>query len=508
MPLPAQPAFASLLLRTIATVACVGLLSACSSGPPTPHRVVMVGIDGGDWRVLDPFIEAGVTPNLARMRHEGASASLEIDSAQSPESWTSIASGRHPAEHGVIQHNNGQLGGAFGASNNEVRVHRVWDMATRQDRSSFVLDFRATAPAYPILGVLIPRERGSSWPPGLSGGAPDVVPRHHAELIESLGLGSLDSGRAREILARQRFDLTILPYYGLDQSQHIFFNEYTTARDPAAMAALAPADAARMQLGYEVVQETARLADDWVGLALQTAGLDGYVVLFSDHGHSAATPPTRRIALGRAALDGGAGSIEHGPLDLSVLGLGTAHATIEDTPRREGTLELRVPTVRLEGDGAVAVRALLLSRRTLAGEPVFATAPGGALVASPALAQACRSTIGKHEEPAYSCFVNTGGHGLKDLGIFAVLGPDVVPGIRPGPVPSVDITPTVLWLMGLPTGEDLAGHPQTGILSVKRPVLSIPTYEDGNMPWRHGAQNAPTDPIQLQEWLKSMGYVE
>lgn len=504
---PRKPEWVILPARGLAAALWI-VLAGCSPTLPPAHRVVMVGIDGGDWRVLDPFIEQGVAPNLARMRQRGASAWLQVDSAQSPESWTSIASGRHPAEHGVIQINNGQLGGAFGASNEDVKVHRIWDMATRYDRSSLILNFWASSPAYPILGVLIPRERGTSWPPGLESGSPDVVPTKHAQIVGSLGLGALDSGRARDMLALRTFDLAILPYYGLDQALHIFFTEYSTAPNPAAMAALPPADAARTQLGYEVVEETVRLADGWVGLALQAAGSDGYVVLFSDHGHSAAQPPTRRVALGRMALDGESGTIENGTVDLSKLGLGEAHATIVDMTRRQSGVEFRVPALTLAGAGAEAVRTALLARQTASGAPVFAPASDGGLEASPDVVEACRTAVGKHEEPAFSCFINTGSHGVRDLGIFAVLGPDVRPGQLPDAVQSVDITPTVLWLMGLPTGADLAGHPRAEIFSVARPVVTIPTYEDGKMPWRHGVQDAPVDEIRLQEWLKSMGYLD
>lgn len=499
--------------RALAQVLSLAAVLGCRNGPPAPtlpapHRVAMVGIDGGDWRILDPFIEAGVAPHLARMRKEGASAPLVIDSAMSPESWTTIASGHHPARHGIVQDQLHMVGGGFQATNQDVKVHRIWDMATRHGRSSLVMDFWASSPAYPILGVLLPRERGTSWPPGLEGGTADQVPTRHPEHIERLGLGASDSGRARQLLAEQGFDLAILPYYGHDQGLHILYQEYALARDPQRLAALPADEAARARLGYEIIEETVRLADLWIELAFQAAGPDGYVLLFSDHGHTASVPATRRLALGRKVLDGGGGSIEEGPVDLSPLGRGRATGTVKSRPLYRHGEELRVPSLRVEGPDAQAVIEHLLTTTTQDGLPLFQRSGDDTLDAAPALVAACQAVLGRHAEDAYSCFVNSGSHGLADPGIFAVYGPGVIAGPMSVEVESVDVTPTALWLMGIPTAEDLAGEPRTELLSTDRPVVRIPTYENGSMPWRKGGQSAPTDQTELMEWLKSMGYVE
>ncbi|MCK6505286.1 alkaline phosphatase family protein [Myxococcota bacterium] len=499
--------------RALAQVLSLAPVLGCHVGPPAPtlpapHRVVMVGIDGGDWRILDPFIEAGVAPHLARLRREGASAPLVIDSPKSPESWTSIASGHRPAQHGIVQDQLHTVGGGFQATNQDVKVHRIWDMATRHGRSALVMDFWACSPAYPILGVMLPRERGTTWPPDLESGADDWVPTKHAEHIERLGLAASDSGRARTLLEQQRFDLAILPYYGHDQGLHILYQEYALARDPDTLATLPADQAARARLGYEIIEETVRLADLWIELALQAAGPDGYVLLFSDHGHTAAVPATRRLALGRKVLDGGGGSIEEGPVDLSPLGHGQATGTVTSRPLYRQGEELRFPRLRVEGPDALAVAEHLLTTTTRDGQPLFQRTGDDTLEASAVLVAACRAVLGRHAEDAYSCFVNSGSHGIDDPGIFAVHGPGVVAGPMAVEVESVDVTPTALWLMGIPTADDLAGQPRTELLSTDRPVVRIPTYENGSMPWRQGGQGAPTDQTELMEWLKSMGYVE
>ena len=67
------------------------------------HKAVVIGLDGADWELLEPLIEEGAVPNLARLKDRGASAMLR--SAQpmlSPLLWTIAATGKKPEEHGIL----------------------------------------------------------------------------------------------------------------------------------------------------------------------------------------------------------------------------------------------------------------------------------------------------------------------------------------------------------------------------------------------------------------------
>jgi predicted AlkP superfamily phosphohydrolase/phosphomutase len=85
--------------------------------PAAQPRLVVIGIDGASWDYIDPLIEAGELPNLARLRRDGASARLRsIDCHFTPPAWTTLFSGRLPAKTGVYH---------FGR----------WDAAAREFRS-------------------------------------------------------------------------------------------------------------------------------------------------------------------------------------------------------------------------------------------------------------------------------------------------------------------------------------------------------------------------------------
>jgi hypothetical protein len=76
-------------------------LAACGSRP-VPRKVVLVGIDGAEWSVLDRLRAAGRVPVLARLLERGARGSLAtLRPTLSPALWTTIATGETPAAHGV-----------------------------------------------------------------------------------------------------------------------------------------------------------------------------------------------------------------------------------------------------------------------------------------------------------------------------------------------------------------------------------------------------------------------
>src|SRR5258705_11578763 len=68
---------------------------ARASEKPRP-RVLMIGVDAGEWDVLGPLLDQGKVPNFARMRDEGSSGKLRSlePLTKSPIIWASIATGK------------------------------------------------------------------------------------------------------------------------------------------------------------------------------------------------------------------------------------------------------------------------------------------------------------------------------------------------------------------------------------------------------------------------------
>ena len=66
------------------------------------NRLLLVGWDAADWRILHPLIDAGEMPALRRIVEAGASGQLLGTQPLVPVAqWTSIATGKRPWQHRV-----------------------------------------------------------------------------------------------------------------------------------------------------------------------------------------------------------------------------------------------------------------------------------------------------------------------------------------------------------------------------------------------------------------------
>jgi predicted AlkP superfamily phosphohydrolase/phosphomutase len=73
-------------------------------GPPETARprVVVLGFDGTDPRLLQQWMDEGLLPNLKNLAESGYFAPLRSTTPpQSPVAWATFASGHHPGEHGI-----------------------------------------------------------------------------------------------------------------------------------------------------------------------------------------------------------------------------------------------------------------------------------------------------------------------------------------------------------------------------------------------------------------------
>ncbi len=66
------------------------------------NRLLLIGWDAADWKVIHPLLDSGQMPNLARLIAGGVHGNLAtIYPALSPMLWTSIATGKRPYKHGI-----------------------------------------------------------------------------------------------------------------------------------------------------------------------------------------------------------------------------------------------------------------------------------------------------------------------------------------------------------------------------------------------------------------------
>jgi hypothetical protein len=202
-------------------LAVVTLAATVGAFLPTPERapaagrwaggagaartpLVLVGVDGADWRFIDRLQARGELPNLEALRRRGVSARLRtIRPTFSPAIWTSIVTGRPPKAHGIESFQSLRVEGVAGALpsvklpralgygwlyrslvhagrvadgpvvSSARKVPAFWEIASAHGSPVAVVNFWATWPAEPIDGYVV-SERVHHWRQADRGDPPET----------------------------------------------------------------------------------------------------------------------------------------------------------------------------------------------------------------------------------------------------------------------------------------------------------------------------------------------
>jgi hypothetical protein len=130
--------------------------------------LLVVGISGATWDVLDPLIAAGRLPTLARLRREGTAGVLRSvratgDDHYRPQvAWATVATGCVPERHGVVR---------FFHDGGDLREPPLWELWSRSGGTVGVYGWPGTWPPTPVEGFVVPSHLARddrTWPPGLA----------------------------------------------------------------------------------------------------------------------------------------------------------------------------------------------------------------------------------------------------------------------------------------------------------------------------------------------------
>ena len=150
-------------------------------------RLLLVGWDAADWKILHPLIDAGEMPALRRIVEGGASGPLLC--SQPPVSvaqWTSLVTGKPPWQHGVC-HPLESISGTGGIAPVNAAGRRslaLWEMLAQAGKRSVIVGWPATHGARTENTVLVsdryalptagpgvkpwpPPPPGTYWPKGI-----------------------------------------------------------------------------------------------------------------------------------------------------------------------------------------------------------------------------------------------------------------------------------------------------------------------------------------------------
>ncbi len=355
-------------------------------------RVLLIGLDGADWEIIDPLLEQGRMPNLQRLIDTGVRADLlTISPMISPVIWTSIATGVEPTRHGILDFlvEDPDGGGRQPVTSAQRKSATVWEMLSRGGTTVGLVGWWATWPAEPLRGYVVSDrvayqlfgftadptdEGGKTWPPGLFSEIRDSVvePQEISwdRVVGYLGTDKMpQKGSDRErlddfrtVLAsgetyleiavdlRRRFEPALEAVYfeGTDTVGHLFM--------PFRAPKMPDVELGRFRRFAPVVDRYYETIDGYLGRLLAGRGKDWTVIVASDHGF--ATDTTRpQVTDSR---------IDHGPA--------------ADWHRRFGILVLSGAGIRQGVELAEAnVYDIAPTLLALFGQPIPRSWPGRAL---------------------------------------------------------------------------------------------------------------------------------
>ena len=534
------------------------------------NRTMLIGLDGGEFYILNNYIKDGVMPFLKGFIESGVHADLRsVIPVLTPPAWTSLMTGRSPGHHGIMDffRKESEEGHSIRFnSSQDVKCEMIWSMVNRHGLRATSLNYPLMLPPPPIDGNVMSggwmtwrQLRLACHPEGLYDrvkALPDFNPRelamdmsHEAKAIDGCEQEEIEPWLQLHIRREQHWfnilrhlmetdpcELTAIMFDGVDKIQHLCWRFI----DPKCADTIKePWEEKIRDLCTEYFRQMDKLIEEMVGLA----GPETTVVIASDHGFGMTkeifylnTWLEQNGYLGWADKDDAAGK------DSAVLGMEqlARHSFTLDwdktrayasTPSSNGVY---IEVAEAEGEKGIPkaeyiefreemIRSLrkLVSPET--GEPVVAHVwkredafDGPFKDMAPDLTLALRDcgliSILASDKPVKPRKEASGTH--RPEGIFIAKGPGVRKGEALKELSILDVAPTLLYSLDLPIPEDMEGRVPSEVFTPstleERPVKT----SDASAPVEQEESTTPEivyDEEAEEEVLKklrALGYIE
>jgi predicted AlkP superfamily phosphohydrolase/phosphomutase len=124
---------------------------------PNRHaKVLLIGWDAADWKIINPLLDQGLMPTLNQFIEEGVMGNLAtLQPMLSPMLWNSIATAMRPEKHGIhgFVEPDPQTGGVRPVTSTSRQVKAIWNILTQEGFHANVVGWFAGHPAEPISGA-------------------------------------------------------------------------------------------------------------------------------------------------------------------------------------------------------------------------------------------------------------------------------------------------------------------------------------------------------------------
>jgi len=532
-------------------------------------RVVLIGLDGGTFTVLEPLMAHGVMPFLSEFMRRSVRARLRtVTPPLTPPGWTSLMTGKRPGQHGVFdffQKESPDSEYLHMADSSDIRSDTIWSLASRSGRRVIALNFPLTFPPPDVNGCVVPggwmpwrQLRLGCHPPGLFDrlkALPSFNARELAmdmqleekalegcandEYADWITLHTRREGRWSDILqyllVNEPADLVGIVFDGVDKLQHLCWRFLDPACRPTQ-----PSPWERDMI--ELCETYFRQLDRIIERIVDAAGDRATVLLASDHG---AGPTTDVVYLNTWLEWQGylrwRDVAEASPSESLRIGIGQITRHVYELDWERTLAYASTPSsfgIHLAGQRDADSAALGFLRNEIAqalaklahpatGQPLVErietreeafSGPYAALGPdlSLSLANGAAVSILRSNEVVKQRALPLGSH--RPEGIFVAAGPELRAGVALDRELSItDVAPLVLHQLGLPVPHTMSGCVRADLFQpeslVLRPVqrvageASAPLFYVPHSPNSDPPSEAESDAVIVRR-LRALGYVE
>ncbi|MEA2451767.1 MAG: hypothetical protein QOG04_477 [Actinomycetota bacterium] len=266
-------------------------------------RVLLLGLDGVGFPMLEPAFDAGHMPHLKSLLDRSASGVLTSTiPPYTPPGWTSIFTGVNPGKHGIFGFTLGNMQRNEGLVRlDKVTAPAIWNAANADGKRIGLFNIPMTYPPPPVdgwavSGMLTPESGGQTpdnftYPESLADKIAEVVGDYEiditvdydqdwrsTEIIERLSRNLAIKRKALHHLLETDGDLPIL--FGVLEAPDRLMHVHYKYIDPTHEHFNRPEAKPIRERAWAFFDEM----DAVVGDMLAWAGSDAFVVTMSDHG--------------------------------------------------------------------------------------------------------------------------------------------------------------------------------------------------------------------------------
>jgi len=290
------------------------------------RKVLLVGWDAADWKVIMPLIDEGKMPNVAKLVEEGICGNIAtLQPVLSPMLWTSIATGKRPYKHGIhgFSEPDPVSGGIRPVTNLSRKTKAVWNILNQSGLNTITIGWWPSNPAEELSrGVMVSNDYQSAhgidpakWPlkpgtihparlekvltqlrfhpaeltekdfrpfvPGLDGMSREDLDKAEKDprmqsLIKTIADCTSIHSAATALIQNERWDFMAVYYDAIDHFGHAFMRYHPPKRDHI--------DEWDFRVFNYCLEAGYRYHDMMLGTLLRLAGPETTVILMSDHG--------------------------------------------------------------------------------------------------------------------------------------------------------------------------------------------------------------------------------